>query len=527
MTTRRVAAVGLSLCAVVGAAVLVAWASGVGPFADDEEPTTLKVMTFNIFYGGDDYDLTTGDFCATSNGCPATFTKVVEAIRSSGADIVGLEEGEANTVNVAKRLGWYASPRTQIVSRYPLLDPPDADGTYVLVEVKPGKVVAMSSIHLPSTPYGPYAVRDGASAEKVLALEEKTRVPALTARLRSLDGVMKAGMPVFLVGDFNSPSQLDWTDAAAAKRDEVPYPLAWPAGALAEKAGFRDSYREAYPDPVAKPGFTWTPGGPEDVKNEVHDRIDWVLVSGPAKTVTSQIMGEKAYADTDIAVDPFPSDHRGLVSTFSVEPAATPILISVHDRDISVGEDVHLAFSALGEDGERIVIVPAGTSGEPTGEQSTGGLAQGELTLPTAGLEPGAKEALLLGADDKELARSPFWLYPPDAPTSVTTTKPTFAAGEPITVHFSNTPGNRWDWIGLFKATAKDVPTDGSIPDDSGNYLLYVYTQTEIEGDATFTSDAFTGSGKWPLPPGRYEARVMVDDGYQTIARSAPFVIEP
>jgi Endonuclease/Exonuclease/phosphatase family len=526
MTTRRVAAVGLSLCAVVGAAVLVAWATGVGPFGDDEERTTLKVMTFNIFYGGDDYDLTTGDFCATSNGCPATFTKVVEAIRSSGADIVGLEEGEANTVNVAKRLGWYASPRTQIVSRYPLLDPPDADGTYVLVEVKPGKVVAMSSIHLPSTPYGPYAVRDGASAEKVLALEEKTRVPALTARLRSLDGVMKAGMPVFLVGDFNSPSQLDWTDAAAAKRDEVPYPLAWPAGALAEKAGFRDSYREAYPDPVVKPGFTWTPGGPEDVKNEVHDRIDWVLVAGPAKTVTSEIMGEKAYTDTDIAVDPFPSDHRGLVSTFSVEPVDAPAVISVDDRRVFTGEK--LAVRAVPN--ASVGLAPRG--GVPSivvahSETGLEGTTSPAIPVRLDSLTPGAYDAVLQSSDGKVVARAPFWLYARGTPTKVAATKPSFAAAEPITIHFSAAPGNRWDWIGLFKATDKDVPTAGSIPDDSGNYLLYVYTQTEIEGDATFTTDAFTGSGKWPLPPGRYEARVMVDDGYQTIARSAPFVIEP
>ena len=106
------------------------------------------------------------------------------------------------------------------------------------------------------------------------------------------------------------------------------------------RQGFRDSYREAYPDPVAKPGFTWTPGGPEDVKNEVHDRIDWVLVAGPAETVTSEIMGEKAYVDTDIAVDPFPSDHRGLVSTFEVSPVEPPAVISLAERRAEVGDSL-------------------------------------------------------------------------------------------------------------------------------------------------------------------------------------------
>jgi hypothetical protein len=529
MNLRRVVAVVLALGLVVGAAIMAAWATSAGPFADKER-TTLKVMTFNIFYGGDDYDLSTGDFCATSNGCPATFDKVVAAIRSSGADIVGLEEGEGNTKKVADRLGWYASPRTQIVSRYPLLDPPDSDGTYVLVEVEPGKVVAMSSIHLPSTPYGPYAVRDGASAEKVLALEEKTRVPALTARLQALGDVVKAGMPVFLVGDFNSPSPLDWTDAAAAQRKEVPYPLAWPAGALAAKAGFRDSYREAYPDPVAKPGFTWTPGGPEDVKNEVHDRIDWVLVAGPAETVTSEIMGEKAYIDTDIAVDPFPSDHRGLVSTFEVSPVEPPAVISLAERRAEVGDSLAVR-SYLPEGTEaRVGLIPRFT-GATQGDQffasreTFDGSSRTEQLGPLGSLRPGPYEAVLMSPDATILARTPVWLYAQGASTTVTAAKSTIAPGEPVTVHFGNAPGNRWDWIGLFKATDKDVATDGSIPDDSGNYLLYVYTGTEIEGDATFSKDAFTGSGKWPLPPGRYEARVMVDDGYQTIARSAPFEI--
>lgn len=524
MNARRALVIVLSLCAGVGAAVLIAWAAAVGPFAEDDR-TTLKVMTFNVFYGGDDYDLEKNDWCATTNGCPATLGKVADAIGSSGADVVGLEEGEDNTLEIAKRLGWYASPRTQIVSRYPLLDPPDSNGAYVLVQVEPGKVVAVSSIHLPSDPYGPYAIRDGASAAKVTALETTTRVPALTERLRQLDGVLDQGLPVFLVGDFNSPSQLDWTEAAAARRAEVPFPVAWPVGAVAETAGFRDSYREAYPDPVAKPGFTWTPGGPEAVKKEVHDRIDWVLVAGPAETVTSQILGESGFVDTDIAADPFPSDHRGVVSTFSVEPADTPTLVSVDERHVTVGDDVHVAFSAPGEEGERIVIVPAGAAGEQTGEQSTGGLEQGTLSLPTAGLEPGAKEALLIGADGTELSRSPFWVYEAGAPVEVSTSQSSYGQVEPITFAWRNTPGNRWDWVGLYKATSAKVSTDGGIPDDSGDYLLYEYTRTEIEGEGAFTKASRVGSGTWPPKPGTYEVRLMVDDGYETIARSEPFMV--
>ena len=60
-------------------------------------------------------------------------------------------------------------------------------------------------------------------------------------------------MPVFLTGDMNSPSYLDWT-AVAAVRPQVAYPLVWPVSKALADAGFRDSYRDAYPDPVARPG---------------------------------------------------------------------------------------------------------------------------------------------------------------------------------------------------------------------------------------------------------------------------------
>jgi endonuclease/exonuclease/phosphatase family metal-dependent hydrolase len=488
----------------------------------------LKAMTFNVFYGGDDYDLEKRDWCAETNGCPQTLERVVAAIRASGADVVGLEEGENNTAVIAYRLGWHASPRTQVVSRFPLVDPPGADGAYVYVEVEPGKVIAFASVHLPSDPYGPYAVRDGAAAPQLDALERTTRLPMLDERLRALEPVVASGMPVVLVGDFNSPSHLDWTQAVADTRDVVRFPYAWPVGERTEAAGFRDTYREAHPDPVATPGFTWTPGGPETDPKEVHDRIDWVLAAGPADTEASEILGEDGGADVDVeAGDPFPSDHRGVVSTLSVEPADMPVLVSVAERNVTVGDDVSAAFSAHGDAGERVTIVPAGTSGEQQRVEGTGGASRGEVVLATDGLEPGPWEALLLGADGEELSRSPFWLYEPGAPVEVEATKASFRPAEPVTFTWRNTPGNRWDWVGLYEATEDAVPTDGGIADDSGDYLYYEYTRTEIEGAGRITASSQAGAGKWPLAPGRYELRLLLDDGYGSVARSQPFTVAP
>ncbi len=127
----------------------------------------------------------------------------------------------------------------------------------------PGRVVAVANIHLPSTPYGPYQVRKGWSRADVLRLERDLRLKALATVLRVLPKLAARGIPVFLTGDFNSPSHLDWTPAVAEARDDVPYAVAWPASKALADAGFGDSYRDAHPDPVADPGYTWSPGGPE------------------------------------------------------------------------------------------------------------------------------------------------------------------------------------------------------------------------------------------------------------------------
>ena len=71
-----------------------------------------------------------------------------------------------------------------MVSRFPLIDPPEAHGEYVLAQVRPGQVFALANEHLTSDPYGPYLVRAGRSLAQVLANERATRVPEINARDR-------------------------------------------------------------------------------------------------------------------------------------------------------------------------------------------------------------------------------------------------------------------------------------------------------------------------------------------------------
>ena len=264
-------------------------------------------MDFNIEYGGDEVD----------------FDKIIEAIKLADPDVVALEEAEGNTQKVADALGWpYASTRTQVISTLPIIDPPGADGRYVFIEIKPGAVVAVSNVHLPSDPYGPYDVRDGKTVEDVIKLEQDTRLPAVQERLDVLPALVQAGIPAFLTGDFNAPSHLDWTAATVGLRPHVLYPVAWPVSTAVEAAGFRDAYRELHPDPVKDQGLTWWAGRPlidgYPDPTEPQDRIDIIYAAGSATTTDIRIVGEEGGPQVDIAVDPWGTDHRGVVGTFMV-----------------------------------------------------------------------------------------------------------------------------------------------------------------------------------------------------------------
>jgi hypothetical protein len=136
-----------------------------------------------------------GDWCAKRSGCSAAFAKVLQTIRASGADVVGLEEGEHSTRRIARALGWFASERLQVVSRYRLIDPPEGGGVFIYVGLGPGSVVAIANAHLPSTPYGPYRVRDGATPAQLDELERSTRLPAVQEHLDVLPPLASNGIP--------------------------------------------------------------------------------------------------------------------------------------------------------------------------------------------------------------------------------------------------------------------------------------------------------------------------------------------
>ena len=132
-------------------------------------------MTQNIFYGGDDYQLSTGQFCPVPNGCPRALHRLAHVIAVSGADVVGVQEASATPVASPRCSAGMPDPRAHVISRFPILDPPHSRGLFTYVEPVPGRVIAVANTHLPSTPYGPYRVRAGWSRDRVIQLERSLR----------------------------------------------------------------------------------------------------------------------------------------------------------------------------------------------------------------------------------------------------------------------------------------------------------------------------------------------------------------
>ncbi len=471
-------------------------------------PLTLRVMTFNVEYGGTGVD----------------FGKVVEALAVANADIVGLEEPEGNAPAIAAALGWkHVDLRSDVISRYPIIDPPGGDGRFVLVEVRPGEAVAFANVHLPSDPYGPSLVAEGKPLAAVLALEQRLRVPMIQPFLGDL--ARPKGVPAFLVGDFNAPSGRDWAAANVGRRAHLRYAVAWPVSAAVEQAGFVDSYRAVHPDSVQSPGLTWWAARPpvgDDFSRDPQDRIDFVYAAGEATPLRSEVVGEVGVPGVDLSVAPWPSDHRAVVSTFRVTPAPMPVLVAVNGhRLVDVGDPLRVEFHNPGAVGSRVAIVPA----DPPGGSLHGAriaaaaavaAGRGAAELPTRGLAPGRYAVVLLSAENAVRSRIPVTLKAPGAATEVTVDRAVYEPGEAIALHWRNGPGNRWDWIGIFPGEAE--PT-------TENLLTWRHTDGRIEDRL-----AIDGSGaedeEWPLPPGEYQAVYLLQDAIRPVAR-ARFSVRP
>ncbi len=277
---------------------------------DPAVATTFKVLSLNIWEDGHQ-----------------GVDQIIELAKKTGADIIGLQESYEATEKIARGLGFnhvQQVPGRGIVTRFPIGEAlPNRSG--VALTLDNGQEVDMLNAHLYFHPYQPYQLSNIPYMDApFLSTEEEAVASAQGARghdvrsvLADLETVQNNGRPKILTGDFNEPSHLDWTQRAA-DAGRHPIKVEWPSTKAFADAGFKDSFRDLHPDEMAHPGATWTPlTEPTDPKDH-HDRIDFVLYQGQGIEPTRvDIVGENEKNAT-IVVTPYPTDHRGVLTTFTV-----------------------------------------------------------------------------------------------------------------------------------------------------------------------------------------------------------------
>jgi exodeoxyribonuclease-3 len=283
--------------------------------AEESQDSVVRVMTYNACRGG------------TYQGQP--LSQSAKLIELAKADIVGLQEIGENIPKLAELLGW--NHGSSFLTRYEIIDQTQGMGKRpwygIKVKLPSGQHVYAFNAHLPNPPNQAYqllGLKGGYRSYPKIHTEEEAIAGAKKARGKYIDRLLKlmksfvdSEDPIFVVGDFNEPSHLDWTEAAA-KAGHHPMKVAFPTSLRMAKAGFTDSYRTIHPDEVAKPGLTWSPVYEPAHHDHHFMRIDYVYFKGKSAEVTDvKIVGEdKEHAD--IVVSPYPSDHRAVVATFIV-----------------------------------------------------------------------------------------------------------------------------------------------------------------------------------------------------------------
>jgi len=287
------------------------------------EPVALRIMTFNLWIGGE--------------AGKQPLDQTVRVIRMARADVVGLQETGGherngarpdNSKKIAVQLGWSHVDQgggRAIISRHPIVEPtPQRWGAKIALAG--GGFAFVFNAHLAHAPYQPYQLfripyHDGPfikTAEEAVRFARAARGGEVESLVAEMKPALSSELPVFLTGDLNEPSHLDWNEAAA-KAGKCPLAVQWPATKAISDAGLADALRIVRPDPVQDPAHTWTPTTRLDDPKDRHDRIDFVFFAGPAKPTSVEIVGE-ADGRAQIVVTPYPSDHRAVVARFEISP---------------------------------------------------------------------------------------------------------------------------------------------------------------------------------------------------------------
>lgn len=326
-----------------------------GISAAAQRSKTIRVLQFNIWQEG--------------TTVPGGFEAVADEIARSNADFVMLSEvrNYKNTrfcdriIEALQKRGqtYYSfySDDSGLLSRYPLTDSAtvfplknDQGSVYKAITKIGRKEIAIYTAHLDYRNCAYYDVRgyNGSTWQKqapvtnvdsILYLNRLSqRDDAITLFIKEAAKDRLAGRIVFLGGDFNEPSHLDWIEANKNLYDHHGAVVPWDVSTMLYNAGYKDVYRKIFPDPLTHPGFTypsdnekmevskltWAPDADE------RERIDFIYyypdkklipqkvwILGPSKSIVNSRREEDGKKDVFLTPSgTWPTDHKAVLAEF-------------------------------------------------------------------------------------------------------------------------------------------------------------------------------------------------------------------
>lgn len=320
---------------------------------------TVKVLQLNIWQEG--------------TSVKGGYEALVDELTVADADFVMLSEVRnykgtrfcdrivASLKEKGKTYYSFYSYDSGLLSKYPIKDsatifPESGDhgSIYKLVADMDGQDVAVYTAHLDYQNCSYYMVRgycsttwrqlDGPVTDVDTLLYDNTvsqRDDAIRLFIADAKQEVAKGALVFLGGDFNEPSHLDWVEATKDSADHHGVVIPWTVTTLLDSAGYKDAYRVVYPDPVKNPGYTY----PADCVDADIARLSWALESDERERIDflfyypqpgiqiedAQIFGPRGSIrdsqrvpenTADRFVEPkgiWPTDHKGVIASFKIQ----------------------------------------------------------------------------------------------------------------------------------------------------------------------------------------------------------------
>lgn len=332
-----------------------------GLHAEEKQSAKFSVFQFNVW----------NEARGFNNG----FEAIVDVILQSDADFITLSEVRNYDSNFTQRLceaikakggkSYYSfrSDDSGLLSSHPIAKHQtvfalsnDRGSVYKAITQIAGRRVALYTAHLDYTHYPCYYPRgyNGENWQKLDAPVTDTceirkmnlashRDEQIEAFIADAQKEKQLGTLIFLGGDFNEPSHLDWGNDMKDLFDHNGVVYEWDQSKSLYDNGFTDSYREVWPDATAYPGITYPSDNPDQAVSSLtwapeadeRDRIDFIY-HGPhkdLKATNAQLVGPKGTiccsqrADNpgkDIIMTPkgiWPSDHKAVLIEYTLNNA--------------------------------------------------------------------------------------------------------------------------------------------------------------------------------------------------------------